>query len=129
MKTQFEKDLDGEKDRTPRQNRALHLYFQKMAETLNDAGLDMRTVLKPGVEIPWSKESVKNYLWKPVQSLQLGKESTTELTTKEIDLVFETVNRVLSKHGIHQPFPSMEAVFIAAEAEYQNKLKNYKKTK
>ena len=36
-----------EKQRTIQQNRALHLYFQLIADRLNDAGLDMRVVLKP----------------------------------------------------------------------------------
>lgn len=97
-----------EKKRTTQQNRALHLYFQMVADTLNDAGLDMRVVLKPGITIPWSKTSVKEYLWRPIQRLQLVKESTKDLTTKEIDLVFDTLNRHLGeKLGEHVPFPSI----------------------
>lgn len=99
-----------EKQRTIQQNRALHLYFQLVADTLNDAGLDMRAVLKPEVEIPWSKTSVKEYLWRPVQKIQLGKRSTTELTTKDIDKIFDTINRHLANHGVHQPFPSIEEI-------------------
>jgi hypothetical protein len=80
-----------------------------VAKELNDAGLDLRAVLKPTVEIPWGTESIKTFLWKPVQKLQLGKESTTELTTQEIDKVYETLNRFLGeKHGIHVAFPSEE---------------------
>lgn len=99
----------SKKQRTLTQNRALHLYFTKVAKELNDAGLDLRAVLKPTVEIPWGTESIKTFLWKPVQKLQLGKESTTELTTQEIDKVYETLNRFLGeKHGIHVAFPSEE---------------------
>ena len=82
-----EEDKKEEKQRTLQQNKALHLLFTLIAETLNDAGLDMRAVLKPGVEIPWSGETVKDYIWKPIQKIQIGKEHTADLTTKEIDIV------------------------------------------
>lgn len=99
-----------EKPRTLKQNRALHLLFTHLADELNDAGLDMRKTLKPGVDIPWSGKTIKEYLWRPVQKAQLGKESTTELTTKEIDLVFETILRHLGdKFGLSIEFPSIEA--------------------
>ena len=95
--------------RTDRQNRALHVLFDHLAETLNENGLDMRKTLKPEINIDWTGRSVKEYLWKPVQAAQLNKRSTTELTTKEIDQVFDTINRHLGERfGIHIPFPSIE---------------------
>lgn len=95
--------------RTSRQNKSLHLLFEMLADELNDAGLDMKKVLKPGVDIPWTKESIKEYIWRPIQQAQLSKKSTTELTTKEIDSVFDTINRHLGeKFGIHVPFPSID---------------------
>jgi hypothetical protein len=98
-----------EKQRTVQQNKALHLYFELIAEKLNEAGLDMRAVLKPNIEIPWTKESVKEHLWRPVQDLYLKKDSTTELTTDEITKVYEVLNRFLGeKHGVSQEFPSIE---------------------
>lgn len=94
--------------RTPKQNNALHLYLTQLAEVLNDAGLDMKAVLKPEVEIPWTLENAKNHLWRPIQKLALGKESTTELTTAEISKVYDIINRHLAKFGISVPFPSEE---------------------
>lgn len=97
--------------RTTKQNRALHLYFTMVADALNLSGLDMKKVLKPEVDIPWNGGTIKEYLWRPLQKAQLQKESTTELTTKEIDLVFDTLNRFLGeKWGIHEPFPSIETL-------------------
>lgn len=97
------------KKRTQRQNRALHVYFQLLADELNDAGLDMREVLKPGVDINWTLETVKEYLWRPIQMIQLKKKSTTDLTTTEIDKVYDTLNRFLGqKLKIEVPFPSIE---------------------
>lgn len=104
-------DERKEKQRTAKQNKALHLLFTMIAETLNDTGNDMRRTLRSDIEIPWSADTVKNYLWRPVQQAQLEKQSTTELTTKDIDAVFETLNRHLGdKIGVHIPFPSIESV-------------------
>ena len=101
-----------ENKRTIRQNAALHLYFQLVADALNSAGLDMRKTLSAEIEIPWSKESVKEYLWRPVQETQLGKQSTKELTTKDIDIIYDTINRFLAEKGLHVSFPSIEELMI-----------------
>lgn len=106
-----DRDNDPDQRRTQRQNRALHKLFEMLAQNLSDAGLDMRKTLSPGIEIPWTAASVKEYLWRPVQKAQLNKTSTTELTTKEIDEVFDTLNRHLGqKFSLHVPFPSIEDV-------------------
>ena len=89
--------------------------FTQLAEELNDAGLDMRKTLKPGVEIPWEGKTIKEYLWRPIMKAQLGKESTTELNTKDIDKVFETIVRHLGeKFGIELQFPSVESLMMEA---------------
>jgi len=99
-----------ERIRTTQQNKAIHVYFRLVSDCLNEAGLDMRAVLKPEVEIPWSPKTVKEYMWKPIQRIQLRKQSTTELTTKEIDLIYDTMNRHLAKHGVHEAFPSIQEI-------------------
>jgi len=82
-----------------------------LAEAFNDSGYDMRKVLKESVAIPWNKNSIKEMLWRPVQDLQLLKKSTTELTTKEIDLIYDTLNRHIGERfGIHVEFPSEESL-------------------
>ena len=94
--------------RTSQQNKAAHVYFTLVAEALNEAGLDMKQVLPRQVDIPWSRETVKELIWRPIQDAQLRKRSTTELTRGEIDAVYETVNRFLSGMGLHVPFPTAE---------------------
>jgi hypothetical protein len=99
--------------RTAQQNRALHKYFTMLANDLNEAGYDLKKVLKPAylatVDIPWTPDTVKAHLWRPIQEAQLQKESTTELSTREVDVVYNTLNRHLGeKLGIHTPFPSEE---------------------
>lgn len=109
-----------QRQRTTQQNKALHVLFRMLAEELNDAGLDMRKTLKQSVDIPWDPKTVKEYLWRPVQKAQLGKDSTTELTTEEIDKVFDTINRHLGERfGLHVPFPSIEELMLNEIAKKQ----------
>ena len=113
-----QKPDEKEKQRTALQNRALHLFYANLATTLNERGLDMRKVLKPGIEIPWSPKAVKEYIWRPIQKSQLLKESTTELTTKDIDKVLDTITRHLGeKFGVTEPFPSIEEVMFKLRKE------------
>lgn len=99
------------KPRTLAQNRALWKMFENLANELNDSGNDMKRTLKPEIDIPWNKNTVCEYLWKPVQKAQLQKESTKELSTTEIDEVFLTLNRYLgTKLGITLEFPSINAI-------------------
>lgn len=82
------------KQRTLTQNRALHLFCQWLAETLNDAGYDMRKTLREDVDVPWTQASVKEYLWRPIQTAMTDKRSTTEITTVEPT----DIHAVLSRH-------------------------------
>jgi hypothetical protein len=110
-----------EKSRTLRQNKALHLYFTHLADKLNSAGYDMKKTLKESVDIPWDSNTIKNYIWRPIQEAQLGKKSTTELTTKEIDLIFDTINRHLGeKFGLHVMFPNIEELMLQMDAKNNN---------
>jgi hypothetical protein len=98
---------------TRQQQKAIHVLFRLLADELNLAGLDMKKVLRPEVDIPWTDKSVKEYLWRPVQRIMTGKESTTELckSNKEIDSIFDVINRHLGeKFGIHVAFPSIEEI-------------------
>jgi hypothetical protein len=84
----------------------MHLYFRLLAEKLNDAGLDMKRTLKPGVDIPWTAENVKNHLWRPIQEAVTGKESTTEITTVDPSHVYEVLNRhTAEKLGVSVEWP------------------------
>lgn len=102
-----------QEQRTILQNKALHKYFELLANALNDAGLDMKAVLKPDVDIPWTKESVKNHLWRPIQDIMLGKESTTEMSTKDPSEIYHVLDRHISeKFGVHVEWPSDEPPLI-----------------
>ena len=95
--------------RTLQQNKALHKYFELLAQELNQAGYDMKRTLKPSVDIPWTPDNVKEYLWRPLQEAYLNKYSTTDLTTKDIDKVYDVLNKHLGETtGVTVVFPSKD---------------------
>jgi Ser-tRNA(Ala) deacylase AlaX len=112
-----------EKKRTMQQNAALHLFFTQLAEALNSAGFDMKKTIREGIDIPWTPENVKEFLWRPVQKALLQKQSTTELNKKEeIDKIYDILNKVIGERtGVHIPFPSIDT---AMDAEREKELKN-----
>lgn len=97
------------KQRTLSQNAAIHLYFKLLASAFNEAGLDVRQVFKPEAEIPVTETLVKDQMWRPIQRAITNKESTTRLTTDEVNKVYEVIHRhVAEKFGINVPFPSYD---------------------
>lgn len=95
------------KQRSHLQNNSLHLYCDMLSKELNDRGLDMRKVLKQETDIPWTQQSVKEHLWRPIQKSMTGDDSTTKPDRDEYVLIYETLNRHLSdKLGVHVPWPS-----------------------
>jgi hypothetical protein len=95
------------KQRTQRQNNALQQYCKDLADALNEAGLDMKKVMKPEVDIPWSKDAVREHLWRPIMTAVTDKTSTTKLTRDEVTEIYDVINRHMAqKHGIVVQFPS-----------------------
>lgn len=88
--------------RTDQQRKALEVNCRLIADKLNAAGKDMRLVLKPSYQIPWTQESVKEHIFKPVIKALYGHTSTTQLEKHmQIDQVHEVIMRELGeKHGI-----------------------------
>lgn len=111
--------------RTETQNNALHLWFTQLANELNEKHFDMRAIIREGVAMPWSCYSVKEYIFKPLLKQHYGKKSTTELfRTKEIDLLYDVINREIIKRTEGQvevpPWPCRESL----EEQAINKLNN-----
>ena len=100
----FQVTVGGEHHITEKQSSALHVWCGMVADVLNAAGFDQRVVLKPGVPIDWSKESVKRCLYKPLLEAMYGKQSTTEQNTVEPSAVADTLARHLGqKFGVVLP--------------------------
>lgn len=96
------------KPRTLAQNRALHKMFEVLADELNDRGKYISTVIR--ADARWDKNRVKELIWRAVQEKMFNKTSTTSLTTKEIDEIFEVIQKALAEMGIVIVFPSINSI-------------------
>lgn len=107
--------------RTNRQNAALHKYLTQVSEVLDKEGNTMQDVVKAikRAEIRPTPVALKEVVWKPLQEIMLGKKSTTELTTAEVDKVYEAMNKWLGDNfQTHVPFPSEETALERAIREF-----------
>lgn len=99
------------KQRTLRQNKALHLLMTQLAQELNDHGKTMMEVLRHEAEIEWTDYSTKEFLLRPFIKAMYGKNSTTQLTTKELSAASEAMlDHVAKVTGVALNFPSIEDI-------------------
>jgi len=65
-------------------------------------------------DISWTTENVKNLLWRTLQKALVGKESTTKISSKDIDVIYKYLDKYLSeKYGIESiDFPSEESIIF-----------------
>lgn len=117
LKSQYEKhkylkvSISTGKNRTLTQNQALHKYFTLLADELNAGGFDMRRTLKQDVDIPWTMESVKQHLWKPLQEVITKEKSTAKVERADYSKIYDVLSRHLSqKLGIFVSWPSRDAM-------------------
>lgn len=97
------------KQRTEKQNNALHLYLTQVAGELDRNGHTLQDIVKKitKVEIVPTMHNIKEVVWREIQKAQLGKESTTFLTKHEVTQVYEVMNKWLGTYfEIHIPFPN-----------------------
>ena len=96
--------------RTEQQNKAIHLYCERLGDALNDAGYEIKKVMAvKTADVPWTKDSVKELLWRPLQEAAVDKHSTTALEVMEVDRVYSILDRHISSNfGVHVEFPSKE---------------------
>lgn len=102
----MEKDTPNTKIRSLAQNRALHKWCTECATELSNAGVTVQAFIKD-IEADFTMETVK-MMWRAFAKAKYGKESTTQLTSKQINEVYDECNRHLAKFEIHLPFPSQE---------------------
>lgn len=98
-----------EKAITAPQRNSVHLYCELLSKELNNRGLDMVKVLKPGFAISWSKESAMEKMWRPIQEAKFEKRSLTQLKTHEVTDIYDVINRHISDNfGVYVPFPNRD---------------------
>jgi len=99
---------------TRQQQKAEHVYFRQVAESLNDAGYTLGKGLEKmdikEIEIPWTEENVKEIIWRVIQDGMFNKESTTELESGEVNQIYLVVDHFLTdRFGIESiDFPQVE---------------------
>lgn len=97
--------------RTTQQNKALHKFFELQAQQLNDAGYTVKLVLERTPELDWTPQLLKELLWRRIQKKKFGKQSTADIDSGELQMVYDELNRFLStEFFIHTPFPSLEVM-------------------
>ena len=91
---------------TPQQLKALNVYCKLLADAYRDAGLDVRTVLRNDIEIPWNQGMVKELIWRPVKKVVTGEQSTKDIYSDDVTMIYDIVNRHSSTKGVSILFPS-----------------------
>ena len=95
--------------RTSQQNRALHLYFEHVANALVEVGFDycyVNPISGEIIRIPFTKDLVKEYIWRPIQETMFQIESTTQLTTPMINDMLSVLSLWLGEKNKEVNFPN-----------------------
>lgn len=101
----------ADKPRTTKQNASLHKLMTELADELNNHGMTMMKVLSHNAEIEWTPVSTKEYLLRPFIKAMFNKQSTTQLSTKELSQATEAMLQHVAKTtGVALDFPSLESM-------------------
>ena len=105
------------KQRTNKQNNALHKYCDMQAEKLNDAGFSVNDKVAVKLDIPWTKENYKTFVIHPVmKALYPEVNSTAKLSTRQMQHVYNVVDKAISERtGIRSEWPSDEPPMVGGE--------------
>ena len=93
---------------TTQQRKAVYKYFDMVATTLNTDKSRWMAVQVGNqlIRSPWDKDSVKKYIWKPLQTALLETDSINDLDRVGPSEIYDHVNNFIStEFGIHVPFP------------------------
>lgn len=105
--------------RSNAQNRALHLFFEWIANMFNELG---HTYTNPmGIETIWTNNMVKEIIWRPLQFSLFGIDSTTKLDTEKINIIADAIILHFSEQGYYLQFPSMESFLNYIDSKNFNK--------
>ena len=86
--------------------------FQNISFELNRIGMEFTFHGIKGMEIQttYTPEIVKEFIWRPLQNAMLDKQSTTKLTTSDINAIFEVLAKWFSEKGVMIEFPSIDTI-------------------
>lgn len=109
-------DINGNthKKRTNKQSRSIHKIFNDLAILCLDQNVttEMIDQALTNYRCLVDEHYIKS-VWRRIQYTKTGKMSTTELTSKEIDAVYDEFNLFFSENfAIHIPFPSLQDLML-----------------
>lgn len=96
------------KTRSNQQNRALHKFFQMVADMLNERGQTFKVLDE--FESPFTMIIVKECIWKPIQRVMFDIESTKKINTLQINTILDVLADHFSKIGEVVEFPNIETM-------------------
>ena len=103
--------------RSSAQNRSIHKYFTLIAQELNELGQEFCYTGITGKELsmPYTSHLVKEMFWKPIQFTMFKTNTTTKLSTTQMNQIIDVFSKFFAERGVDLDFPSIEAM--------ENKLK------
>lgn len=103
--------------RSIRQNSSLHLYFTMISEQLNELGLQFQYEGLKGMtlEMRYTPELVKNFIWRPIQVAMFEIESTTDINTLQINEIIDVITSFFGERGVVIEFPSIDSLLNSEE--------------
>ena len=117
LSSQFEKhkylriSVKTGKQRTGTQNSCMWKYCTMLAGALNDGGIDFRQALKEGVDVPFNKDLVNEYLWDVFQEAVTGHKSSQKPDRQQYGEIYDRVNAfTINRWGICVPWPSVDTL-------------------
>jgi len=100
-----------EKQRSTAQNKSLYKWFEEVSAECEAQGVDRKTMVEDlsDASIPITGKFIKEVIWFHYMVAMYGKESTAQLTTKEMTEVEKVVTLHLQEnYGLQTKWPSQE---------------------
>ena len=97
------KQING---RSLSQNASIHLFCEFIAIELNNYGLTYNSEIGP--QIIYTMTLVKETIWRPIQVVMFGIESTTKLEKHMVGSIAEIIIKHFADKGIKLEFPSLQ---------------------
>lgn len=97
--------------RTPKQNDALQVYCRGLAAMLNERGISFKEFFD-NLESEYTEEMIRN-LFRKKGKTKYGKAKTSTFNKKELQVIYEELNKHVSQFGIYLEWPSEEGKAIS----------------
>ena len=103
--------IEPEKEYPPltrQQMKSVYKYFELVADRLNSTNhlMVIQVGNQPIMRVKWDKDSIKKYIWKPLQNALLESDSIADLDRVGPSEIYDHMNNFIStEFGEYVPFP------------------------